>query len=221
MKHLRLLLVHLSDIKEEFFMSDHPLKTSRSREKLLAISTGGICIAIAYVLSIISIFKMPQGGSVTPASMLPIIYFALCFGPAWGFAAAFVFSLLQLIGGYFLMPVQVILDYTLAYTSLGSAGFFAAERAVRQSETNIFRRLSAVPFYRTVIAVVVSLLGRFVFSYISGIVFYAEYAGEGQAVWLYSLLYNGTYLIPEAAITILLLFLMKGIIYGTSRKQPE
>jgi len=199
-------------------MSDHTLKSTKSREKLLAISSGGICIAIAYVLSIFPIYKMPQGGSVTPASMLPIIFFALCFGPAWGFAVAFIFSLLQLIGGYFLMPVQVLLDYTLAFTSLGFAGFFAAKMPVRITETNIFRRLRFVPFYKTVFAVVVSMLGRLVFSFISGIVFYAEYAGEGQAVWLYSLAYNGTYLIPEAAITIILLFMMKGIIYGSNVK---
>jgi thiamine transporter len=200
-------------------MSDHTLKSSKSREKLLAISAGGICIAIAFVLSKLPMnYTMPQGGSVTPASMLPIIFFALCFGPAWGFAAAFIFSLLQLIGGYLLMPVQVLLDYTLAFTSLGFAGFFAAKMPVRITETNIFRRLRLVPFYKMVFAVVVSMLGRLVFTFISGIVFFAEYAKPGQAPWLYSLGYNGTYLIPEAAITIILLFAMKGFIYGSSKK---
>lgn len=199
-------------------MSDHKLKSSKSREKLLAISAGGICIAIAFVLSISKFYTMPQGGSVTPASMLPIIFFALCFGPGWGFAAAFIFSLLQLIGGEILMPVQVLLDYTLAFTSLGFAGFFAAKMPVRITETNIFRRLRLVPFYKTVLAVIISMLGRLVFTFISGIVFWAEYAGEGQAVWIYSLGYNGTYLIPEAVITIILLFAMKGFIYGSSKK---
>lgn len=199
-------------------MSDHTLKSSGSREKLLAISAGGICIAIAYVLSLLPIYTMPQGGTVTPGSMLPIIFFSLCFGPAWGFAAAFAFSLLQLIGGYFVAPFQVLLDYTLAFTALGIAGFFAAKKPVRITETNIFRRLRLVPFYKMVLAVVISMLGRLTFSFISGIVFYAEYAGEGQAVWLYSLGYNGTYLIPEAVITTILLFAMRGIIYGSSKK---
>lgn len=199
-------------------MSDHPLKSTKSRESLLAISSGGICIAISFVLSLIK-YTMPQGGSITPASMLPIIFFALCFGPAWGFAAAFVFSLLQLIGGWFVAPVQVILDYTLAYTALGLSGFFAAKRSARTSETNIFRRLRLVPFYRTIVAVVVSMLGRFVFNYISGIVYFGSFAPEGQPAWLYSLVYNGTYLIPEAAITIILLFAIKGAIYDLSQKQ--
>jgi thiamine transporter len=199
-------------------MSDHTLKSTKSREKLLAISAGGICIAIAFVLSKLPNYTMPQGGSVTLASMLPIIFFALCFGPAWGFAAAFIFSLLQLIGGQILMPVQVLLDYTLAFTSLGFAGFFAAKMPVRITETNVFRRLRLVPFYKTLLAVLVSMLGRFVFHFISGIVFWAEYAPEGQPVWLYSIVYNATYLIPEAVITIILLFAMKGFIYGSSKK---
>lgn len=199
-------------------MSDHTLKSSGSREKLLAISAGGICIAIAYVLSLLPIYTMPQGGTVTPGSMLPIIFFALCFGPAWGFAAAFAFSLLQLIGGYFVAPFQVLLDYTLAFTALGIAGFFASSRNARIAEKNIFQRLRLVPFPKMILAVLVSMSGRLVFSFISGIVFYSEYAGEGQAVWLYSLGYNGTYLIPEFAITIILLFTMRGIIYGSSKK---
>lgn len=110
-------------------MSEHSVSINYDRENNLAVATGGICVAVAFVLSLITVYKMPQGGSVTPASMLPIIFFALCFGPAWGFGAAFIFSLLQMINGYFMMPVQVLLDYTLAFSLLGVAGFLAAPRA--------------------------------------------------------------------------------------------
>ena len=53
---------------------------NQRREMILAIATGGVCIALSFVLSQIKLFEMPQGGSVTPASMLPILFFCLCFG---------------------------------------------------------------------------------------------------------------------------------------------
>ena len=69
-----------------------------NRENLLRISTGGVCLALAFVLSQLKLFEMPMGGTVTPASTLPIIAYGVAFGPLWGFIIAFIFSLLQLIG---------------------------------------------------------------------------------------------------------------------------
>jgi thiamine transporter len=176
---------------------------SLNREKIMAVASGGICLALAEVLSLLKIFQMPQGGSVTPASMLPIILFALCFGPAWGLSVAFLFSVLQLaIGAYILSPAQVLLDYTLAFSALGVAGFFAAKASARIEETNILSRLRLIPFWKIVMATIIAMAGRLLFSFLSGIVFYSDYAPEGQAVWLYSLIYNGSYLIPEAIITV-------------------
>ena len=191
---------------------------SSNREKIMAVAAGGICLALAEVLSVIKMFEMPQRGSVTLASMLPIILFALCCGPAWGLGAAFIYSGMQLlIGAYFLTPVQVLLDYTFAFTALGVAGFFAARREDRIKESNILKRLGLIPVWKIALATVVSMFGRLVFSYISGIVFYGSYAPEGQPVWLYSLLYNGTFLLPEAAIT----FLALVILMPSLRLHPE
>ena len=105
-------------------------QTTRSnRENILKISTGGICLALAFVLSQLKLFEMPMGGSVTPASTLPIIVYGVAFGPVWGFIIAFIFSLLQLIGGWLVTPFQVLLDYTIGYTALGFAGFAALKTA--------------------------------------------------------------------------------------------
>ena len=68
-----------------------------NKEKILSITSAGICIALAFVLSRLKLFEMPMGGSVTPASVLPIVVFCLAFGPVWGFGAAIVFACLQLI----------------------------------------------------------------------------------------------------------------------------
>ena len=72
---------------------------SSNREKILSIVTGGIVVALSFLLSNLKIFEMPMGGSVTPASLLPLVVYAIAFGPGWGFAAAIVFSVLQIIAG--------------------------------------------------------------------------------------------------------------------------
>ncbi len=185
-------------------MSEQSISINTRRENTLAVATGGICVAVAFVLSLITVYKMPQGGSVTPASMLPIFFFALCFGPAWGLGAAFIFSLLQLIGGFFVMPVQVLLDYTVAFTVLGVAGFFAAPKEMRLQKRSIIGKLSLVSPVMMLIGVVLGIALRMLCHVLSGVIFFAEFAGE-QNPWIYSIIYNGSYLFPELIITVLFL----------------
>lgn len=96
-----------------------------------------VMIALASVLSLIKVFEMPLGGSVTLLSMLPILMVSYMFGLDWGIPAAFVFSLIQLffgitlsgLFGWGLTPVALIgtifLDYLLPFTFLGFAGVFS------------------------------------------------------------------------------------------------
>lgn len=202
-------------------MSENQLARMKNRERIMAVAAGGVCLALAEVLSLLKIFEMPQGGSVTPAAMLPIILFALCFGPGWGLGAAFIYSLLQtLIGGYIMAPMQVLLDYTLAFTGLGLAGFFAAKAKDRMTETHILKRLRLVPFWKIIAATLLTVSVRLLCSFISGIVFYASYAPEGQAVWVYSLGYNASFLVPEAIITVVFLLAIYGALgLKTAKKQ--
>ena len=184
------------------------------RERIMAVAAGGICLALAEVLSLVKIFEMPQGGSVTLASMLPIILYAFCFGPVWGIAVAFLYSLLQtFIGGYILSPMQVLLDYTLAFTALGFAGFFAARAKDRIEESNILHRLRLIPEWKMTVVTFGVVAIRLLCSFLSGIIFYADYAPEGQAVWIYSLIYNGSFLLPEAIITVSVLFVLLGSLF--------
>ena len=94
-----------------------------------------VFIALGTVLSLITVFKMPLGGSVTLLSMLPIVMISVMFGLKWGFGAAFVYSLAQLALGlpeiltWGLTPVMlagtIAFDYIIAFTVLGTAGIFA------------------------------------------------------------------------------------------------
>ena len=162
------------------------------------IAKAAICIALAYVFSIIKVFRMPMGGSVTLVSMLPLILFAAAFGPLEGVLIGCVYGLLQLlIDPYVIHPMQLLVDYPMAFaaTALACAA-----------------KLLPIPDRAKLpAAVILGYLGRYIMAVISGVVFFAEYAGE-QGALDYSLIYNLSYLGPEA-----LLCLVVALVPGMHR----
>ncbi len=168
-------------------------KTFTSHE----IAEAGIAIALAFVLSMIKLYHLPMGGSVTAGSMIPILLLALRRGYKLGLVAAVLYGILQIIeGAYIVHPAQALLDYPLAFGALGLAGFFApgAEKA----------RGSLI----ALLGIAVGIAGRFVCHFLSGVIFFSEYAPEGMNPWVYSALYNGSYLIPELIISGILIYLL-------------
>ena len=148
------------------------------------IAKAAVCMALAYVLSMIKLFSMPQGGSVTLVSLFPLILFAVAYGPLEGLLVGFAYGLLQLlIDPYVIHPVQLLVDYPVA--------FGAVVMAVVGAKLPVHERL------KLPMAALFGYLGRFVMAVLSGVVFFAEYAGD-QAVLAYSLVYNISYLGIEA-----------------------
>lgn len=154
-----------------------------------------LMIALSTVLSMIKVFELPQGGSITLASMAPLVLVSYRHGVKWGLGTAFVHSLLQMLLQFSAPPAKtltafalvVLLDYVLAFTVLGSAAFWGKP----------IRNRSASIAFGAAIAVFL----RFLCSFASGILIWGEYAPEGTPVWLYSLIYNGSYMLPELVIT--------------------
>lgn len=179
---------------------------SKMRETILATACGGMAIALSTVLSLIKLYEMPQGGSITPASLLPIIFCALAFGPVWGIGIGAIYGILQFIISPFAAHwASVLLDYPLAFAMLGLAGLLAASRQRRISEKNILYRIGLISIPRVILAIALGVVGRTLCSVLSGVVFYASYAPEGQNVWLYSLGYNSTYILPDTLILFVIL----------------
>ncbi len=153
------------------------------------LSTGALCVALAFVLSCLTLYRMPQGGSVTPASMLPILLFSWIYGPLPGMAAGMMDGMMQLIqGAYVVHPVQFLMDYILPFAALGLCG--------------LFRKDKALP-----IGITVAVIARFIIHTLSGVIFFASYAPEGQSVLLYSMGYNASYLLPEFVICLIIVLL--------------
>ena len=147
-----------------------------------------VALALAMVTSMIKIFRFPFGGSVTLFSMLFICLIGYFYGPGTGILTAVAYGVLQFIlGPYIYTPIQVVVDYPLAFGALGLAGFFW------KSKNGLLK------------GYIIGVVGRWVFSVISGWVFFGEYAWDGWAALPYSLCYNGAYIFAEAIITIILI----------------
>ncbi|REJ32784.1 MAG: energy-coupled thiamine transporter ThiT [Bacillota bacterium] len=146
-----------------------------------------VMIALATVLSLVKVYSMPQGGSVTAASMLPIMLIGFRWGPRAGITAGIVYGIVQYFEEPFMVhPVQVLLDYPVAFGLLGLAGFFRGREPAR-----IVAGLTA------------GALGRYLAHVVSGVVFFAEYAPEGVPPLTYSLVYN-LFIFPELVLMVLI-----------------
>ena len=157
-------------------------------------------LALAIVLSYIKFFELPFDGSITLFSMLPVCLVAIKYGIGWGLGTAFCFSWFQILqGGVFgwgLTPVMLIgslfLDFILAFTVLGFAGIFRKK--------GYFGMLGGI-------ALVCVL--RFLVHFLAGIILWAnfeEFMAFGVE-WinrpvLYSICYNGVYMLPETILTV-------------------
>lgn len=173
-----------------------------SNIKTKVLVEGAAMVALATVLSFITIFKLPWGGSITLLSMLPIVLFSIRRGVKAGLAASLTYSLLQLFQGIArdgllgwgltpgLLAGCIFLDYIGAYTILGLAGLF---------------RKKKLPGWTGGITLVIVL--RFLFHVLSGVVIFhaAGKLWEGFSTEnsvLYSILYNGCYMLPELIFTL-------------------
>ena len=160
--------------------------------RVRALCEGAIMIALAQILSYIKFLELPNGGSLTPA-MFPILLFALRFGLGRGLMAGFLFGLLQMLfdGAYAWGWQSMLLDYLVAFTPLGLAGLFKGKA------WGIFPGTA------------IGCAGRFLVHYISGVTIYritmpTEIPGIGvfDSAELYSLVYNGVYMLPNALVAI-------------------
>lgn len=160
------------------------------------LTHSALMIALALVLSMIKLFHLPNGGSITPASMAPIILIALMYPTKWALFTSFVYSLVQMVEGFYAPPTQdllsfvlvILLDYVLAFGVLGCAGLVA-------------RRFKANKVLGASIATLAVIFGRFFCSFLSGILIWSVYAPEGTPVWIYSLGVNGSIMIGEMITT--------------------
>lgn len=158
-----------------------------SSKNVRILVEGAMMIAIATILSFIKVADMPYGGSITAASMVPILIYAYRWGGSKGLLVGSVYGIIQfLIDPYAAHPISVLLDYPVAFGVLGVIGFVA------HRDSNMIKIFTGI---------VIAIGLRFVAHYFSGVIFFGMYAPESMSPYWYSLVYNGAYLVPEMIIS--------------------
>ncbi len=158
-------------------------KQAQTRELVFAAS----CIALSFVLSFIKIKMGAEGGSVTLASFVPIIIYSYVFGIRRGLLVGAIYGFLQILEGgcYFVDVFQFLCDYILAFASVGLA--------------SVFKKVAKGKNWGIYAGVVLVIFVRFLMHTIAGMYWYSEIAFI-EALGI-SIVYNGTYMLPELAIT--------------------
>lgn len=156
-----------------------------------ALSLSAILIALAFVINnFFPRIPMPQGGSATFFSMFFIFLIGYTLGPKIGIMAGMAFGILDLlVNPYAVYPIQILMDYPLAFGMLGLGGFFKNKKN------------------GLIIGYLTSIFGRFFVSFLSGMIFFGQYAPEGTSVFIYSFMYNITYIGVEGLMTVIILFI--------------
>lgn len=164
------------------------------------LAQGAVAVSLATVLSMLTLFRAPYGGSVTMGSMVPILLYSFMYGPRWGIMASGAYVGIQMLTGFYPPPAQtfisfalvVLLDYVFAFGFLGLAELFGR------------------PFgkNRVIMGSAIAVFIRFISHFLSGMVIWGIYAPEGTPVWLYSLSYNGGYMGGELIVSLILMALI-------------
>lgn len=149
-----------------------------------------MCLALATVTSMIKVFELPLGGSVTLCSMLFAMLPAWVYGLPTGLLCGLIYGILQFVlGPYVMTPLQVLFDYVFAFMVLGFAGLFSRQR------------------YGLVIGYIVAVIGRWIMATIAGLIWVSLGATiwDGWAPLPYSMAYNGSYIGLEAIVTLVII----------------
>lgn len=171
-----LLLLYCADLKK------HRFKT----KEIVMI---GLIAAISFILSLIQFIRYPQGGGISLFSMMPVMLLALIYGRTAALTAGVIFGMLTMFKEpYIIHPVQFLLDYIFSSMALGLAGIFGVDNKSKQVLGTIF-------------SVMLSVFA----SFLSGVVFFGQFAPVGMNVMLYSFLYNFTTAGVEGILCIILL----------------
>ncbi|MBE6795980.1 MAG: energy-coupled thiamine transporter ThiT [Ruminococcaceae bacterium] len=167
------------------------------KQKIRRLAETAIMLALATILSELAVVKFPFGGSVTIFSQVPMIVISYRYGVKWGVFGGLTMGIIQMlfgmgnfayVSGILAYLILIFADYIIAFGCLGLGGMFRS----KVKEPSVSLALGGA---------VVSVI-RFLCHFVSGVTIWGDYSQGAQAVWEYSLSYNGGYMLPELAITV-------------------
>ena len=180
----------------------------RLSTNLSTLTECAIMLSLSFALSCAKLFEMPMGGSVTIASMLPVMLISIKYGVSVGLATSFTYSLtqmLQALASANVFPycetagtlvLCILFDYIVPFTLLGLAGLFHKLKITKNTELNVY------------IGIVSTVVLRFICHFVTGVVIWKQWAPDGMGKYLYSFLYNAGFLSLDFIICIVCAILM-------------
>lgn len=166
------------------------MKISGKKNDASIMVKSAIILAITFVLNQITLFKMPQGGSITAFGMLSLFLISYLYGARQGILAGIAYGLIDLIiSPSIVHPIQLLMDYPLGFAAIGIGGI------LRNQNFGIIK------------GYILGAVGRYIVVVLSGIIFWGMYAPEGFNAISWSVFYNMTYMLPEAVATVAILFI--------------
>ena len=163
---------------------------SKRTDTTKSVSYAAMCLALSYALSYIKLFSLPQGGSVTFASMLPLMLYSYMFGAKKGLIAGVVYGLLQFIQSpQYYQSMQVLLDYPIAFGVLGLAGLFNNSKLIKGATA------------RFILGCCLAVSFRYLSHVISGYYVFSSWAMPGYTAFSWAVVYN-LFILVELAIIV-------------------
>ncbi len=199
----------------------------KEKRKTLRLVTSSVCLALATVMSMIKVFELPFGGSVTLFSMVPVLVLSYMYGVKWGLVCGGVYGVLQMVLGAtttqafaglsgWSVPIMALLDYIVAFVVLGFAGVF--KNKIKNHTLSIS------------LGCAFAIVLRLVCHFLSGWILWGSYASSyfeeinnsfssfvlstfsGQALSaMYSLVYNASYMLPELVLSIVAVIVLMSV----------
>ncbi len=164
---------------------------NKKKRDTRSLAFAGVSIALSFALSFVKFKVNAAGGSITVASMLPIILYAYYFGPINGLMAGLIHGLLQFIESpYVISPLSFFLDYPLAFAGVAFVGLMGVV-------------MKSKPKLALIIGTVLAYVWRFAMHFCSGFLFFADMSPA--AAWQANFIYQCSYVPLDAAICIVLL----------------
>ncbi|MBQ8182819.1 MAG: energy-coupled thiamine transporter ThiT [Clostridia bacterium] len=167
------------------------------KQKIRRIAETAIMLALSTILAELAVVKFPFGGSVTIFSQVPMVVISYRYGVKWGIFSGLTMGVIQMlfgmgnfayVSGIVAYLILIFADYIIAFGSLGLGGMF---------RNKVKNQALSLALGGAVVSVI-----RFICHFISGVTIWGDYSGGAKEVWLYSLEYNGGYMLPELIITV-------------------
>lgn len=175
-------------------MSNSQINTTRK------LTETAIMLALAVLLSYVTVFQAPMGGSITAFSQVPIVLIGYRYGLKWGAGTGVIYGVLEMllqglgnfayVKGFAAYLILILADYVVAFMALGIGGA-------------IFRKVIKNQTLALALGGAVASLLRFICHFISGVTIWGEYADGWKSVWAYSFGYNGFYMLFEGILTVI------------------